>query len=111
MKEHGPSIINIWEWRGRTVSEELHAPPIRPPPPGLVCVQSMVQPLDKKNLSLPPPINQSTSALVTKISPKTSSDLDTDQSEAVDETLRKVVQRFNQILLMSNGGTTNSNMG
>ena len=66
--------------------------------------------LDKKQLSLLPPNNQST-PLVTAISPKSSSNLDTDQGEAVDETHRKVVQTFNQTLLMTTGCTLNSNIG
>ena len=87
-KEPDPSIINIWEVRGRTVNEELHATSIWPLPPDPVPIQNIVQTLDKKNLSLPPSVNQSIPALVTTISPKSSSDLDTDQGEAVDETLR-----------------------
>ena len=77
------------------MSEELHIPSITPPPPGPVHIQSMVQTLDKKNLNLPPPINQSTQALVTTVSPKFSSELDTDQGEAIDEALRKVMKIFN----------------
>ena len=100
-KEPDPSIINVQELRGRNVNDKLHATSIRPPPPGPVHVQSTVQTLDKKNLSLLPPINQSTPALVTAISPESSSDLDTDQGEALDETLRKVVQMFNQTILMT----------
>ena len=111
MKEPDPSIINVWELRGRNVNEELHSPSIRPLSPGPVCVQNTVQTLDNKNISLLPPINQSTPALVTTISHKSSSDLDTDQNEALDETLRKVEQTFNQALLPITGGTSNSNIG
>ena len=46
-----------------------------------------------------------------QISPKSRSNLNIDQSEAVDETLRKVVQTFNQTLLMTFGGTPNINIG
>ena len=85
-KEPDLSIINIWELRGRNVNEELHASSIRPQPPGPVCVKSTVQTSDKTNFSLPPPISQSTPASVTVISPKSSSNLDTDQGKALDET-------------------------
>ena len=94
-KEPHPSVLNVWELRGRNVNKELHAPSIRPLPPGPVCVQSTVQTLDKKNLSLLPSISQSIPVSVIAISPKSSSSLDTDQGEAVDETLGKVVQTFN----------------
>ena len=99
------------ELRGRNVTEELHAPSIRPLLPGPEHVQSTVQILDKKNLCLLPPINQSTQASVMAISSKSRSDVDTDQGEAVDETLRKVVQTLNQTLLMTIGDTPNSNIG
>ena len=47
-KEPDPSIINVHELRGRNVNEELHAPFIKPLPPGPVHVQSTVQTADKK---------------------------------------------------------------
>ena len=103
-----PSITNIQELRGRNVDEELQAPSIRPLPPGLVHVQNT---FNNKNLSLLLPIDQSTPAPVTKISPKSSSDLDTDQGEAVDETLRTAVPMFNQTLLTTIGRTPNGNIG
>ena len=55
-------------------------------------------------------MSQSTPVSVSTISPKSSSNLDTDQSEAIDETLGKVAQTFNQTLLMTTGGTHNSNI-
>ena len=48
---------------------------------------------------LPPQIDQSAPAPVTTISPKSSSNFNKDQGEAVDDTLRKVAQMFNQTLL------------
>ena len=32
VKEPDPSIINVWEWRGKNINEELHTPSIRLPP-------------------------------------------------------------------------------
>ena len=66
-KEPDPSIINVWELRGRNVNEELHTPSIRQLPSDSINVQSTVQTLDKKNLSLPASINQSTPASVSAI--------------------------------------------
>ena len=54
VKEPDPSIIKIWELRGRNINKELHTPAIRHPPQAQLCVQSTVQILDKKHLSLPP---------------------------------------------------------
>ena len=45
-KEPDPSIIKIWELRGRNVKEELHTPSMKPPSPGPVHVQSTAQTLD-----------------------------------------------------------------
>ena len=83
VNELDPSKINIWELRSRNVNEELQTLFMRPPPPGLIHVQNTAQTFKTKNLSLPPPIDQSAPALVTTISPKFSSDLDTDQGEAI----------------------------
>ena len=41
-----------------------------------------------KNIYLQPTINQSIPALFSTISPQSSSDLDTDQGEIIDETLK-----------------------
>ena len=100
VEEPDLSIINIQELRSRNVNEELHTLPIRQLPPGLICVQSTVQLLDKKILAYHT-ISQSIPALVSTISPKSNSDLDTDQDEIIDDTLRKVVQMFNQTILMA----------
>ena len=47
------------------------------PSPGLIYVQNTVQTFKNKNLSLPPPIDQSVPAMDTAISPKSISDLNT----------------------------------
>ena len=84
---------------------------MRPPPPGLVNVQNTVQTFENKNISLPLLFDHSAPAPVTTISPYSSSDLDTHQAEAVEETLSKVAQMFNQTLLTTTGGTPNCNTG
>ena len=92
VKEPDLSIINIQELRGRNVNEELHASSIRPLPPGPVYVQGTVQTFNKKTSAYH---HQSVKH----------------QEEAVDEPLRTVVQTFIQALLMTIGGTPNSNTG
>ena len=64
----------------------------------------IVQTFKNKNPSLPPPTDQNTPALFTAISPKSNSNLDTNQGKTVDETLRKVTKIFNQTLLTARGG-------
>ena len=110
-KKADPSLTNVWELRGRNINEELQAPSIRPLPQGLVHVQNTVQVSNNKNLSLSPPIDQCIPTPATIISSKSSSDLDTNQGEAVDETLRKVAQMFYQTLLTTIGSIPNSNTG
>ena len=97
------------ELRGRNYNEALHTPSIRQLPPGPICAQSTVQTLDK-NLCLPLPISQSTSASFSTISPKSNSDLDTDQGEIINATPRKVVQTFSQTLLRTTAGSPTSNL-
>ena len=89
-KEPDPSIINIWQLRGRNVNDELHTHSIRQPPPGPICVLRTEQTLYQKNLSLLPPICHSTPASVGTILPKSSSNLDADQGKTINETLGKV---------------------
>ena len=100
----------MWELRCRNFNEELHTLSIRQLLSGQIHVQSTVQTLDKERFSLPPPISQSTQALVTTISPKSSSNLDTNQGVAIVEMLRKVVQVFNQTPLTATAGNSTSNL-
>ena len=88
-KEPDPSLINVQELRGRNVKEELHTSSISPLPPGPIGVQST---LDKKTLAYHP-------------------DLDTNQGETIDGTLRKDANMFNQTLLITTGSIHNSNIG
>ena len=61
-------------------------------------------------ICLPPPINQSTPALVSLVSPQSSSDLDTDQGDIIDETIKWVAQSVNQMLLKKSTGNPTSNL-
>ena len=73
-KESDPSSLNVQELRGRNVNEELHMPSIRQPSPGSINIHITVQNVEKKGICLPSPINQSTPALVSTLSPQSSSD-------------------------------------
>ena len=74
-------------------------PLIRQPPPGPICVHGAIQNSKGNGICLPPPINQSTPASVSSILPQSSSDLDTDQGDIIDETIKQVTQAVNQTLL------------
>ena len=65
VKEPDPSSLIVRKLRGRSVSEELHMPSIRQPPPGPICVHGAVQNSKINGICLPPPINKSTPALGT----------------------------------------------
>ena len=88
-KELHPSSLNVRELRGRGVNEELHMPSIRQ-----AQYMCMVQFKIKKinGICFPPPINQSTPVSVSSISPQWSSDLDIDQGDIIDETIKQVAQ-------------------
>ena len=103
-----PSLLNIREMTGRNINEELHIPSIRQPHPGPIHVLSTVHNLEK-NICLPPPISQSTPALVNTILPQSSSDLDTDGVKSLMN-YSKNVQIFNQTLLMTTTGNPTSNL-
>ena len=99
VKESDPSSLNVQELRDRSVSEELHMPSIIQPPPGPIHVHGAVQNSKINGICLPQPINQSTPVLVSSISPQSSSDLDTDQSDIIDNTIKQVARSVNQMLL------------
>ena len=98
-KELDPTSLNVWELRGRSVNEELCMSSIRQPPPGSICVHGAIQNSKVNDMCLPLPLNQSSLVLVSSISPQSSSDLDTDQGDIIDETIKQVAQSVNQTLL------------
>ena len=109
MKEYDPSSLNVRELRGRSVNEELHTCSIKQPPPHPIHLHSVVQNSKINGMCLPPPINQSNPALVSSILPQSSSDLDTDQGEFIDGTIKKVAQSTIQTLLKKTTGNPTSN--
>ena len=74
-------------------------PSIRKPSPGSICVHGAIQNLKVNGMCLPAPIHQSTPASVNSISPQSTSDLDTDQGDIKDETIKQAAQSINQTLL------------
>ena len=85
-------------------------PSIRQPPPGPIHVHGAVQISKINSICLPPPINHSTPTSVSSNSPQSSSDLDTDQDEMIDETIKQVAQSVNQMLLKTTTGNPTSNL-
>ena len=85
-------------------------PSIRKPPPGPIHVHGAVQNSKINGSCLPPPINQSTPMSVSSILPKSSSDLDTDQGDITDETIKQVAQSVNQMLLKTSTDNPTSNL-
>ena len=84
MKKPDPSSLNVRELRGMRVNEVLHMPS------SPICMSGAVQISNINGICLPPPINQSTPASVSSILPQSSSDLDTDQDEFIDEKIKQV---------------------
>ena len=58
----------------------------------------------------PTTYKSSTSVSVSAISPQSSSDLDTEQGEIIDKTIKQVVQTVNQTLLKTTTGIPTSNL-
>ena len=73
-------------------------------------MHSAIQNSKFNGIFLQPPIYQSTSASVKSISPQSSSDLDTDQGDIIDETIKQITQSVNQTLLKSSTGNPTSDL-
>ena len=106
-KEIYPSLLYIRQVRGRSVKEEASMPPIKKPSPGPTSVQSINNNLTPTVDSLPPPICQSTPEASSSISAQSSSELDTDQDEMIDETITDVTHKLKHTILTSDIGTIN----
>ena len=61
-------------------------------------------------ICLPLPINQSTPVSISSISPQSSSDLETDQGDIIDEKVKQIAQSVNQMLLKTSTGNPSSNL-
>ena len=108
--EIDPSLPYIRELRDRSVNEESHMPHIRQTSPGPTNVQSKNYNLTPTKDSLPPPIHQITPEAISSISAQSSSGLDTDQGDMIDETIKHVTHKLNQTILTSDIGITTSEM-
>ena len=78
--------------------------------PGPICVHGAIQNSKVNGICLPPPVNQSTPASGSFISPQSSSDLDTDQGDVIDETIKQVAQLVNQMLLKTSTSNPINNL-
>ena len=76
--------------------------PIRQPSPCPTHVHGATQNTKATINYLPQPVSQSTQASISSISPQSSSDLDTDHGDMIDETIKQVRHTINQTLLTSN---------
>ena len=103
-KRTWPQLIKLRKLHDRSVNEELHMPSIRQPPPGPIHVHGAVQNSKHNGMCLPLPIHQSTPASVSSILPQSSSDLDMDQGDIIDETIKQIAQRVNQTLFKTSTG-------
>ena len=61
-------------------------------------------------MCLPPPVNQSTPPSISSISLQRSSDLDTDQGDIIDETIKQVAQLVNHTLCKTSTGNSISTL-
>ena len=78
--------------------------------PGPMYVHGAVQNSKINGIGLLPPINQSTPVSVSFILPQSSSDLDTEQADIIDETIKQITQSVNQTLLKTSIGNSTSNL-
>ena len=85
-------------------------PHIRQPSPGPTHVQSINYNLTPTNDSLPPPIHQSTLEAIGLISAQSISEMDTDQGDMIDETIKYVMHKLNKTILTPDTSITNSEM-
>ena len=110
VKEPDPSSLNVKELRDRSVNEKLHMSCIRQPPQAqyMCMVQFKIKKIN--GICLTPPINKSTPVMVSSILPQSSSDLDTDEGENIDKTIKQVAQTVNQMLLKTNAGNPTGNL-
>ena len=84
-------------------------PPIRQPSPGPTSMHATTQNPKATNNCIPAPVNQSSPASISPISPQSRSDLGTDHGDMIDETIKHVTQTIEQTLLTSNVSNTSTN--
>ena len=93
------------------VTKHIHCEKgLRQPPPGPRHVHGAIQNSKLNGICLPLPVNQSSLALVSSISPKSSSDFDMNQVDIIDETIKQVAQSVNQMLLKTSTGNAISSL-
>ena len=108
-RETDPFFLYVRELRGRTVNEESLMPLLREPTPGPTHVHSAIQNPKTTNNYLPAPVGYSTPASISSISPQSSSYLDTNHGDMIDDIIKQVTHTINQNLLTSNAGNNSTN--
>ena len=109
-KEIDPSLLYIRKLRGRSINGESNTPHIIQPSPGPSCVQSINYNPTATNDSLPTYLCHSTLEATSSISAQSSPELDTDQGDVIDETIKCVTHKLNQTILTPDIGIINSEM-
>ena len=82
-------------------------PPIKKPSPHPTHAQSKNNNSTPRVNRLPPPICQSTPEASSSISTQSSSELDKDQGDMIDKTIKDVTHKLHQTILTSDIGTSN----
>ena len=108
VKEIDPSLLYIRELRGRSVNEDSGMPPIKQPSPGPTHVQSLKDNPTPIVDGLPSPVYQGTPVASSSIQTQSSSDMDTDQGDMIEEFIKQVTHKLYQTILTPDVGTSNS---
>ena len=98
IKEPDATSLNVRELRVG-VSMGIYTCPLLDSHPGPIHVHGTIQNSKVKGVCLPPPINQCTPVSVSSILQQSTSDLDTDHGDIIDETIKQVAQSVNWTLL------------
>ena len=84
------------------VNEESNLHSIKQPPKGPNCKQSITNSHTTATNSLPPPICQSNIQTNYLTSAQSSSEMDTDQCDIIDDTIKQVTHKLHQTIVTSN---------
>ena len=84
----------LWELRGRNVTEESNLPPIKQHPTDPNHKWTITNGLTTTNNNLPPPIHQTTLEMDSPTPVQFSSQLDTDQGDMIEETIKQVMHKL-----------------
>ena len=103
-KQIDPFLLYIRELRGSSVIKESNLPPIKHPP-GPNHKWSITNSPTTTNNSLPPPICKNTLKANSMTLAHSNSELDTDQGDMIDKTIKQVMFILHHTILTSDIGT------